>query len=209
MPGKVSTEMKTTLPEGAQAAAMNSGFWISLMFFGQAVCAVVFSRMVHISRAEIFLPVLVLFAGGVVSALAHVLNGRRGGGSGWRWLIPAFFYGLFITLMSNRSFSGVQVSFDTSYFHPVEYATLGLLLGKFWYRVIEQKGFGSFALRVFLAVGLFGIADELHQWFVPGRDADIKDWAFDLAGALAAILIVAVIRRFTAPGVKTFQEPAE
>ncbi len=191
----------------SQIAAVNANFWISCIFFGQGVCALAFSRIVKIPREEIFLPILVLFLGGGISALFSLFNGS-GGRYRWRWLIPAVCYGLFMTLMSNRGFSDVRVSFDTSYFHPVEYATLGLLLGNFWYWVIEEKGFAAFALRVFLAVGLFGFIDELHQLFVPGRDADIRDWVLDLAGGAIAILAIAAIRHLARSRVKTSPPPA-
>ena len=37
---------------------------------------------------------------------------------------------------------------------------------------------------VVLLVGLYGIADEFHQYFVPGRDASIEDIAADMAGGI-------------------------
>ena len=41
---------------------------------------------------------------------------------------------------------------------------------------------GRRGLAVVLAAW-FGAADEVHQAFVPGRDAGLSDWLFDLAGA--------------------------
>lgn len=35
-------------------------------------------------------------------------------------------------------------------------------------------------------VALYGMADEIHQSFTPGRSASLIDWAFDVAGGLAA-----------------------
>jgi VanZ family protein len=37
---------------------------------------------------------------------------------------------------------------------------------------------------VVLLVGLYGIVDEFHQYFVPGRDASIYDIAADMAGGI-------------------------
>ena len=37
---------------------------------------------------------------------------------------------------------------------------------------------------IVLLVGLYGIADEFHQHFVPGRDASIYDIAADMAGGV-------------------------
>jgi VanZ family protein len=34
-----------------------------------------------------------------------------------------------------------------------------------------------------LIASVYGATDELHQWFVPGRDANVWDWLADTAGA--------------------------
>jgi VanZ family protein len=41
----------------------------------------------------------------------------------------------------------------------------------------------------------YGVTDEIHQAFVPGRIPDVADWGFDTLGALAgALAMVAVLR---------------
>lgn len=35
-------------------------------------------------------------------------------------------------------------------------------------------------------VALYGISDEIHQIFVPGRTFDLGDWAADITGGLCA-----------------------
>lgn len=37
---------------------------------------------------------------------------------------------------------------------------------------------------------LYGLTDEWHQSFVPGRDADILDWFADTLGATIALCII-------------------
>jgi VanZ family protein len=54
---------------------------------------------------------------------------------------------------------------------------------------------GGFPRRVVLRVALLAVAiaaaygafDELHQWFVPERSADVRDWFADVSGALVGI----------------------
>ena len=42
----------------------------------------------------------------------------------------------------------------------------------------------------FLLIVLYGLSDEYHQSFVPGRTATIVDWLVDLIGAGAAWIIL-------------------
>jgi VanZ family protein len=71
------------------------------------------------------------------------------------------------------------------FFHFSEYFVLGL----FTARMIIRNPDGKHSLRPFLlafsiVVG-YGLLDEIHQGFVPGRDPDGLDWLVDaLAGGL-------------------------
>ena len=44
-----------------------------------------------------------------------------------------------------------------------------------------------------VVTSLYAFTDELHQYFVPGRNATVMDWLFDTFGALAVLWIVYVI----------------
>jgi VanZ family protein len=46
-----------------------------------------------------------------------------------------------------------------------------------------------------LLASLYGISDEFHQSFVPGRNPDVVDWAADTAGALLMTLTAAYLSR--------------
>jgi len=41
---------------------------------------------------------------------------------------------------------------------------------------------------------LYGVTDEIHQRYVPGRTADVKDLAADACGALVGALVHAALR---------------
>ena len=63
--------------------------------------------------------------------------------------------------------------------HLVEYALLGFLLGRG-----TQKPPLAFALAA-----LYGASDEVHQAFVPGREACLSDWLADALGAALGALL--------------------
>jgi VanZ family protein len=54
------------------------------------------------------------------------------------------------------------------------------------------------AWQVCLLVGLYGITDEFHQSFIPGRTADALDVAADVAGGLLGTWLMYALVRLAA-----------
>ena len=73
--------------------------------------------------------------------------------------------------------------------HGIEYGVLGVL----YYRAFTfGAGERLRGLAPFLAIGcaiLFGLSDEIHQFFVPLRYADGWDWLADGIGASLGVVI--------------------
>jgi VanZ family protein len=68
--------------------------------------------------------------------------------------------------------------------------TLYLVLGALLCRAIAIPS-PAMGISVPMVIGgLYAISDEFHQYFVPGRQADILDLAVDCAGLVAGILLV-------------------
>jgi VanZ family protein len=63
----------------------------------------------------------------------------------------------------------------------------------------RRPGAGLPALAA-VAGSAYGGIDEVHQYFVPGRDCNIGDWLFDTLGALAAVAAVKLLVRCRCPG---------
>jgi VanZ family protein len=83
-------------------------------------------------------------------------------------------------------------------FHAGAYSVLGfLILG-----AIKPAGHAHSQGQILLAAGLaagYGLFDEFHQYFVPGRSADTFDVIADAAGGmLGVLLMVAITRRLPA-----------
>lgn len=79
--------------------------------------------------------------------------------------------------------------------HGLLYAGLGVLVlraasGGQWDGVTWR----ATAVAVVCAA-VYGITDEFHQWFVPGRTADVYDWIADCTGATVGVAIVWLIAR--------------
>jgi VanZ family protein len=79
--------------------------------------------------------------------------------------------------------------------HLAEYYVLGFLL----VRAFATSHAPFLARRPVLAacvVGtLYGLSDEFHQYFVPGRSADVMDFLFDAAGVILAAGTFSFLRR--------------
>ena len=77
--------------------------------------------------------------------------------------------------------------------HFAEYLILGVLLSNaIGWRDAKGK---VFLIAVALA-SAYGISDEVHQAFVPGRVPDLADWAIDTAGASLGAAIWTFVHAF-------------
>lgn len=79
--------------------------------------------------------------------------------------------------------------------HITEYTLFAMLL----FRALQGTWNGmSFFWLAFITVMItliYGASDELHQSFVEARTSDIKDWAADGMGAIAAMTAIFLKRR--------------
>jgi VanZ family protein len=74
--------------------------------------------------------------------------------------------------------------------HGSIYAVLGWLSA----RAADSSSLRA-TLIVLVAVALFGVADEWHQRFIPGRSSDTTDWVADTLGAVTGVLAFQAARR--------------
>jgi VanZ family protein len=72
--------------------------------------------------------------------------------------------------------------------HFIEYYFFGILIGR-WLLNKKSHFLRRHAFFITLLIGMcYGISDEWHQSFVPGRVASIWDALFDAVGIAAAVL---------------------
>ncbi|MSQ09672.1 MAG: VanZ family protein [Dehalococcoidia bacterium] len=78
----------------------------------------------------------------------------------------------------------------TSLGHVVEYAGLGFLLG----RLLPAGARTAMWLGAWALCVLWGMSDEFHQSFVPGRDVDLWDIGVDTVSSAGGLLACALLR---------------
>jgi len=105
------------------------------------------------------------------------------------WALCLTVYCLLIYTLSDQSHLPVPLVFNAQdkLIHAAAYAGMACL---FWQSWRGRVSYRLLALITVLFCSLYGITDEWHQSFVPGRDASIYDWLADTAGAflLASLL---------------------
>jgi VanZ family protein len=111
-------------------------------------------------------------------------GGTGGGATLVRWL-PAMAWAGAIFFLSSRSRlpepPGI-LGWDKLQ-HCLGYGVGGYLVA----RAAGARGRGTLAAVVIGS--LYGASDELHQWFVRGRNADVLDWVADTLGVVAGALL--------------------
>ena len=106
----------------------------------------------------------------------------------WRWG-PAVCLMVLIFVVSSLSSPPDPPGPDVSA-HALAYAALAVLVLRGLANARWQDvTFGLAAAAVGLTA-LYGLSDEIHQRFVPGRVADVRDLIADTIGALVGVVLV-------------------
>ena len=107
------------------------------------------------------------------------------------WL-PALLYMGLIFMLSSQSNLPAPYEFPESdkVFHVLAYVPLGFLMV---YALSRSTSSNLIFFGAFLAF-LYGVTDEIHQYFVPGRDASALDVMADGAGAMIGSFIYTKLR---------------
>ncbi|MDD3807034.1 MAG: VanZ family protein [Candidatus Marinimicrobia bacterium] len=71
-------------------------------------------------------------------------------------------------------------------------ATLLIYLAIREHQVLKSN---KIAWMTFIITAVYGITDEIHQYFVQGRDSNIFDFFADVVGILLGLLVVHIFRR--------------
>jgi VanZ family protein len=74
--------------------------------------------------------------------------------------------------------------------HFIAYFVLALTIG-LWFSLGKWHKYPIRLLFITMAIAsIYGIIDEIHQFYVPGRNCNIWDWFADTIGAVLGALII-------------------
>jgi VanZ family protein len=102
------------------------------------------------------------------------------------WLLTALYCsGIFYLSSKNHIDSPGLFDFPGAdkVVHGVEYGMLAALVSVGIRRSNKTVRAAVLLGAPWVFAALYGITDEFHQWFVPGRSCDILDWLADTSGA--------------------------
>ena len=104
----------------------------------------------------------------------------------WQLLMLIIFI---ISSIGNKDLPDLQFRESDKLAHFFVFGLLGILLYR-GFLVSKRPVIRLRAVSLSLLVGiLYGLFDEVHQYFVPGRFASITDWIADITGIIVMIYI--------------------
>lgn len=132
-------------------------------------------------------------------------------------LVPIILYSIFIIYLSSLSAIPYVIShfeIKDKILHYIGFMGYGLLLflpifalNQNFSQQIDKISFLNHLkksyLYTFIISFIFAVSDEIHQSFVPGRDADFYDLLSDTLGILTSLLIYHLIFKFLIKKIKT------
>lgn len=104
-----------------------------------------------------------------------------------RWLIASS-YAAFIYYLSSRTSFDLHSSFFAA--DKVGHLVLYLFFGFIVHWALLATRFRThrhLAVISVVLVALYGLTDEFHQFFVPGREASFWDWGADVLGGVIGV----------------------
>ena len=117
-----------------------------------------------------------------------------------RWLrdiVPLMLWMLLIFVLSAQSVL-VEIGNETDekIFYKIAHMLFYAVLAWLWWRALspQRQIEWSILLLAFALTTLYGVTDEIHQRFVPGRHSRLADVFFDAGGAWAMILLIRQVK---------------
>ena len=103
----------------------------------------------------------------------------------------------FLSSFPSSAFPSIAIPQIDKVVHAGIFLILCALLDRALHHQSRFPGIRRYHLLISLAVVIFyGLSDEYHQSFVPGRDVDILDAAADSAGGIMYVILWSIFQRW-------------
>ncbi|MFO7891803.1 MAG: VanZ family protein [bacterium] len=87
----------------------------------------------------------------------------------------------------------INFSLQDKFFHVIEFGIFGFFLQRSYYS-LTKKLYNSFIMVFFLG-SMYGVLDEFHQSYIPGRLVSYNDMIADALGVLCGQVIFIFLRK--------------
>ena len=110
-----------------------------------------------------------------------------------KYWFPVYLYLILIFYFSSQSAVPASTTLAEKFYinsylqHILIYTGLALTI----YRAVNYSEKRSSFLAIF-STTIYGLIDEIHQHFVPGRTFELLDIGMDFLGAVVALILIAV-----------------
>lgn len=117
-----------------------------------------------------------------------------------KYWFPVYLYLILIFYYSSQPLIPASTYLATKFYikiylqHILIYIGLALLI----YRALTHTKTPSQFLVVF-ATTFYGLIDEVHQYYVPGRTFDLVDIGMDFLGAIFALILIFLYKKIASP----------
>ena len=106
-----------------------------------------------------------------------------------KYWLPLYLYAGIIFYLSSQPLAlpKTQVPFFDKWLHVVEYTVFGMLAVRAFRHSSQKILIDNLKIMALLISIIYGISDEIHQAFVPGRDCNVFDLMADSIGSLIGV----------------------
>ena len=112
-----------------------------------------------------------------------------------KYWVPVYAWLILIFYFSSQSLIPSSTYLATTFYlkpylqHVIIYTILALLI----YRALSHTHEPSKLLVIFTTT-LYGLIDEIHQYYIPGRTFELFDILMDFSGAILALILIWIFR---------------
>ena len=114
------------------------------------------------------------------------------------FILPALIGTILIFIFSNQSYPPIidlGFQWNDKLLHLISYFAYGSTLIFFLFGSFENINFKRAIMFILFFGALFGISDELHQSFIPGRDAEVFDLIADCLGIAISLSLLSPLNK--------------